>query len=93
MYRVSRARRGRRFCREERKKTIDVDSAVAMLQLLHGETYPKHVPLLAEFLQAHEGACKRGVSCAVQTETTRPPCFLSARSPQPRPHPGSTSGR
>ena len=61
----------RRFCREERKKTIDVGSAVAMLQLLHGDAYPKHVPHLAEFLQAHESACKRGVSYAIAAESPR----------------------
>eukprot|EP00322_Chrysochromulina_rotalis_P016846 CAMPEP_0115855222 /NCGR_PEP_ID=MMETSP0287-20121206/14431_1 /TAXON_ID=412157 /ORGANISM="Chrysochromulina rotalis, Strain UIO044" /LENGTH=221 /DNA_ID=CAMNT_0003309369 /DNA_START=13 /DNA_END=678 /DNA_ORIENTATION=- len=51
-----------KFCREERKKNIDVASAVAMLQLLHGEAFPKHVPSLCEFLQGHDTAGKRGVS-------------------------------
>lgn len=51
-----------KFCREERKKNIDVGSAVAMLQLLHGDAFPKHVPKLAEFLQGHDTAGKRGVS-------------------------------
>ena len=51
-----------KFCREDRKKVIDVNSAVAMLQLLHGSTYPKHIPNMCEFLQEHETAKKRGVS-------------------------------
>lgn len=48
--------------REERKKNIDVDSAIAMLQLLHGEAFPQHVPKLVEFLKGNDTCCKRGVS-------------------------------
>jgi len=51
-----------KFCREERKKNIDVDSAIAMLQLLHGEAFPQHVPKLVEFLKGNDTCCKRGVS-------------------------------
>jgi DCN1-like protein 4/5 len=52
-----------KFCREERKKNIDVGAAVAMLELLHGNAFPQHVPPLCEFLQGHaETAKKRGVS-------------------------------
>ena len=50
------------FCREERKKNIDVGAAVAMLPLLHGDAFPDHIPNLCEFLQGHETAKKRGVS-------------------------------
>ena len=51
-----------KFCREERRKNIDVSSAVAMLQLLHGEAFPNHVPKLTSFLEKHEAASKRGLS-------------------------------
>ncbi len=51
-----------RFCREERKKNIDVASATAMLHLLHADTYPDVVPELIEFLEGHEGVGRRGVS-------------------------------
>ena len=50
------------FCREERKKNIDVGAAVPMLGLLHEKAYPGHVPKLCEFLQSHETSTKRGVS-------------------------------
>ena len=51
-----------KFCREGTRKNIDVAAAVAMLDMLHGEHFPKHVPPLSEFLQGHETAKKRGVS-------------------------------
>jgi len=49
-----------RFCREERKKTIDVSSAEAMLQLLYSDE--AHVPDLVEFLKKYDPVQKRGVS-------------------------------
>jgi len=52
-----------KFCKEDdKRKNIDAESALAMLQLLHGAAFPKHVPKLIEFLQTHEQVQKRGVS-------------------------------
>lgn len=42
------------FCREDRKKNIDVAVAVPMLSLLHAEAFPGHVPKLCEFLQVRD---------------------------------------
>ena len=33
-----------------------------MLQLLHGDAYPKHVPSLIDFLGQHKSTEKKGVS-------------------------------
>jgi len=49
-----------KFCREDRKKTIDVASAEAMLMLLHPDE--PHVPPLIEFLKVYDPTTKRGVS-------------------------------
>jgi len=51
-----------KFCREERKKNIDVSAATTMLELVHGSTFPKHIPSLCEYLNQHKEVGKRGVS-------------------------------
>jgi hypothetical protein len=51
-----------KFMREEKVKNVDLGSAVALLQLLHADAFPEHVPSLADFLQGHAATAKRGVS-------------------------------
>jgi len=51
-----------KFCREERKKNIDVGSARIMLKLLLEPLYEEHVESLSRFLEQHAEVGKRGVS-------------------------------
>jgi len=51
-----------KFCREERKKNIDVETAAAMLGMLHDKQFPEHIRELCDFLKGHDTAKKRGVS-------------------------------
>jgi len=51
-----------KFCREERRKNIDVASAQIMLQLLLKPVYAAHVAKISEFLEQNKEIAKRGVS-------------------------------
>jgi len=52
-----------KFCREnERRKNIDLPSALAMLSLLLQPLYPEHVAEIAEYLNQHKRIEKAGLS-------------------------------
>jgi len=51
-----------KFCREDRKKNIDVGSACIMLQMLLAPLYKEHVDSLSRYLEQHAEVGKRGVS-------------------------------
>jgi len=51
-----------KFCREERKKNIDVGSACIMLQMLLAPLYKEHVESISRYLEQHAEVGKRGVS-------------------------------
>ena len=52
------------FCRTEgRKKVIAHESAIHMLNMLHADAYPDHIPRLCEFLAEHETSTKRAQRC------------------------------
>ncbi|KAL1508630.1 hypothetical protein AB1Y20_004726 [Prymnesium parvum] len=52
-----------KFCREdERVRNVEISSAIIMLQLLHGKTFPAHVKNLVAFMESNAPLQKRGVS-------------------------------
>ena len=44
------------FCREDRRKNIDAAVAIPMVTLLHGPSFPAHVPKICEFLEVRARA-------------------------------------